>query len=95
MKDAEFQWTPDSQPLADLNLKVQQGEFVMVVGSVGAGKSTFVSAVLGEVNPTKGKVSVYGSIAYVPQQVTTPKANEMNNCKCSILNSSFHNRLGL
>jgi ABC-type bacteriocin/lantibiotic exporter with double-glycine peptidase domain len=34
--------------IKDLNLKIKRGEFVWVIGDVGSGKSTLVSALLGE-----------------------------------------------
>ena len=44
----------------DLNLTVQQGEFVAVVGPSGCGKSTLMRLVTGLQFPTKGQVSVAG-----------------------------------
>lgn len=41
----------------------------MVIGSVGSGKSTVAMSVLGEVDQIKGKRSLIGSVAYVPQEV--------------------------
>ena len=40
----------------------------LVVGSVGAGKSSLLSGFLGEMYKFNGNINVYGSIAYVPQQ---------------------------
>lgn len=34
----------------------------------GAGKSSFLAAVLGELRGTNGRVKIQGSLAYVPQQ---------------------------
>ena len=39
-----------------------------VVGQVGAGKSSLLSALLGDLEKTTGNINIGGSIAYVPQQ---------------------------
>ncbi len=41
---------------------------IAIVGQVGSGKSSLLSALLGDMIKTEGKVNVNGSIAYVPQQ---------------------------
>ena len=40
----------------DVNLTVNQGEFVFVVGSSGSGKSTLLQLMSGEIKPDRGKV---------------------------------------
>uniref|UniRef100_A0A8C6CRZ5 Multidrug resistance-associated protein 4 n=1 Tax=Moschus moschiferus TaxID=68415 RepID=A0A8C6CRZ5_MOSMO len=54
--------------LQGLSFTVRPGELLAVVGPVGAGKSSLLSALLGELPPSQGKVSVHGRIAYVSQQ---------------------------
>ena len=44
--------------LLRINLKVKQGQLVAVVGQVGAGKSSLLSAILGEMEKLQGKVTV-------------------------------------
>ena len=41
---------------------------VAVVGKIGSGKSSLISAILGETVKTKGRFSTYGSISYAAQQ---------------------------
>ncbi len=44
--------------LNNLNLDIEDGEFVFVVGASGSGKSTFIKLLLKELNPTEGKIYV-------------------------------------
>jgi ATP-binding cassette, subfamily C (CFTR/MRP), member 1 len=50
-----------------INLHIQRGSLVAIVGTVGAGKSSILAALLGEMKMAHGSISVCGSIAYVPQ----------------------------
>lgn len=42
--------------LEDINIDIQPGEFVTIVGQSGAGKSTFLKLLIGEEKPTQGEV---------------------------------------
>lgn len=46
--------------VADLNVHIDKGEFVFVIGSTGSGKSTFIKMLYREEKPTKGDVIVGG-----------------------------------
>ena len=46
--------------LNDLSLEIEQGEFVYVIGTTGAGKSTFIKLLYREEKATSGKVEVVG-----------------------------------
>ncbi len=46
--------------LADIDLKVRQGEFCTVVGPSGCGKSTLLRLILGQEAPTSGTLSMDG-----------------------------------
>lgn len=46
--------------LNGLNIKINKGDFVYLVGASGAGKSTFIKLIYREEKPTKGKVYVDG-----------------------------------
>jgi cell division transport system ATP-binding protein len=45
---------------ADINITIDKGEFVFVIGSTGSGKSTFIKMLYREEKPTKGNVIVGG-----------------------------------
>ena len=44
--------------LPSINLKVKPGQLVAIVGQVGAGKSSLLSAMLGEMERVQGNVSI-------------------------------------
>lgn len=69
IRDGEFKWSR-SQPvptLQDINLTVRKGELLAVLGKVGDGKSSLLSAVLGEMVRTDGEAIVKGRTAYFSQ----------------------------
>jgi NitT/TauT family transport system ATP-binding protein len=47
--------------LEDINLKVEEGEFVSIVGTSGCGKSTILNIVAGLMRPDEGHVAVRGN----------------------------------
>lgn len=49
--------------LQDINIKVNRGEVVGIVGFNGAGKSTMLKVISGILKPTHGTVKIHGSIA--------------------------------
>jgi branched-chain amino acid transport system ATP-binding protein len=50
----------ESQVLRDINLSVQKGEVVSIVGRNGAGKTTLLKTIIGLVKPRSGKISFLG-----------------------------------
>ncbi len=52
--------------LEDLNLRVEQGEFVCVVGASGSGKSTLLRLIAGLERPTTGRIEVDGESVVGP-----------------------------
>ncbi|KAM9726615.1 ATP-binding cassette sub-family C member 2 [Menidia menidia] len=78
--DASFSWERDSDPLLkSVSLDVKPGRLVAVVGAVGSGKSSLISALLGEMYSTKGFINIQGSLALVPQQAWIQNATVRDN----------------
>ncbi|XP_032889972.1 canalicular multispecific organic anion transporter 1 [Amblyraja radiata] len=67
--DASFSWDRSGDPtIKDVTLDFKRGSLVAVVGPVGCGKSSLMSAILGEMENITGCVNTKGTFAYVPQQ---------------------------
>uniref|UniRef100_A0A672I7Q8 ATP-binding cassette, sub-family C (CFTR/MRP), member 2 n=1 Tax=Salarias fasciatus TaxID=181472 RepID=A0A672I7Q8_SALFA len=78
--DGTFAWERDAEPLLkNVSLEIKPGQLVAVVGAVGSGKSSLISALLGEMHSTKGFINIQGSIAYVPQQAWIQNATLKDN----------------
>ncbi|CAI2164333.1 9655_t:CDS:10 [Funneliformis geosporum] len=58
--------TPYSH-LRNINLSIPRGKFVAVVGTVGSGKSSLLSALVGEMKKVHGEIEFGGSVGYCPQ----------------------------
>ncbi|KAK3091915.1 hypothetical protein FSP39_023706 [Pinctada imbricata] len=77
---ASFTWEKDAEKtLSNISLEIPEGSLVAVVGSVGSGKSSLLSAILGEMEKLKGSVNVKGSVAYVAQQAWIQNATLQDN----------------
>ncbi|RLN31274.1 hypothetical protein BBI17_009376 [Phytophthora kernoviae] len=68
IQDGTFGWTKDAVLLNHINLTIKKGDLVVVHGSVGSGKSSLCSALLGEMDKLSGSVFVRGRVAYYSQQ---------------------------
>lgn len=54
--------------LSNINLQLEQGDFVTIIGSNGAGKSTLFQTISGAVYPTAGEVILNGlNLTNVPE----------------------------
>lgn len=49
---------PDIGALIDINMKIEQGEFVYIIGQTGSGKSTLLRLITRELLPSRGTVAV-------------------------------------
>lgn len=70
IRDGKFSWNKNDQPsLTDISINIKKSKLVAIVGQVGAGKSSLLSAMLGEMELIEGSVRLYSErMAYVPQQ---------------------------
>ena len=59
-EDVNFHYVPGVEVLQDVNLHIHPGENVALVGSTGAGKSTFVTLIHRFADVTKGKITIDG-----------------------------------
>ena len=68
--------TPPRPVLSDIDLNIEDGEFVCLLGQTGCGKSTLLRLVLGSEHPTQGHILIDGvehhqpdrTRGYVPQK---------------------------
>ncbi|KAG6778677.1 hypothetical protein POTOM_015017 [Populus tomentosa] len=70
IENGNFLWDSklEKPTLSDINLKIQVGSLVAIVGGTGEGKTSLISAMLGELPPMEGaSVVIRGTVAYVPQ----------------------------
>ncbi|KAK2865713.1 hypothetical protein Q7C36_001769 [Tachysurus vachellii] len=80
INNGTFTWGIDSESvLKNVSLDVKPGRLVAVVGAVGSGKSSLISALLGEMHNLSGSVHIKGSVAYVPQQAWIQNATLKDN----------------
>uniref|UniRef100_A0A8C9SGB7 ABC-type glutathione-S-conjugate transporter n=1 Tax=Scleropages formosus TaxID=113540 RepID=A0A8C9SGB7_SCLFO len=80
VENGMFSWSKEGSPcLKRIGVRVPSGSLVAVVGHVGSGKSSLLSAMLGEMEKRSGQISVKGSVAYVPQQAWIQNASLRDN----------------
>src|SRR5690606_32538553 len=60
---------PDSTLFDEVNLKLDRGDRVALVGENGAGKTTLLRLAAGLLEPDRGRVTVTGRAAYLPQHL--------------------------
>ena len=60
LKDVRKEYTKGVAALNGINLKIEKGEFVFIVGDSGSGKSTLIRLIMKEVEPTSGTIIVNG-----------------------------------
>ena len=67
--------------LKDINLTIKKGEFIIIIGEVGSGKSSLLSAILNNMIPLKKETKIYvnGTISYIRQIPWIQNATVKNN----------------
>jgi cell division transport system ATP-binding protein len=60
LENVTKEYTPGIAALSNVNIEIERGEFVFVVGDSGCGKTTLVKLLTKELEPTKGRVVVNG-----------------------------------
>ena len=55
----------EKKALRDLNLKLNDGDFVTVIGSNGAGKSTMLNAIAGNIEVESGRYIITDLISHI------------------------------
>ncbi|CAG5122310.1 unnamed protein product, partial [Candidula unifasciata] len=94
VENGTFEWEEGHPTLSNINLDIEEGELVAVVGAVGSGKSSLLSAILGEMTKVTGTVSVKGSVSYVAQQAWIQNDTLQNNILFSKpLEHSFYSKV--
>ncbi|KAF9973091.1 Multidrug resistance-associated protein 1 [Actinomortierella ambigua] len=83
MEDGEFTWEEhDNDPaLTGINFKAKKGQVIAIIGDVGAGKSSFIAALLGQMRYTGSSpnLKMYGNSSYVPQEAWLINVNLREN----------------
>ncbi|NXG80702.1 MRP1 protein, partial [Baryphthengus martii] len=80
IRNGTFRWSKETSPcLRRIDLTIPQGSLLAVVGQVGAGKSSLLSALLGELEKIDGSVTMKATAAYVPQQAWIQNASVEDN----------------
>jgi zinc transport system ATP-binding protein len=68
LSDVSFAYPGGRRVLRDVDLRIEQGEFVAIAGPNGGGKTTLLRLALGLERPAAGTVRLSGRPAYLPQR---------------------------
>ena len=60
LEDVSKSYSTGAPAIKNISLKIEEGEFVFIVGNSGSGKSTLIKLLLKELEPTSGKIFVNG-----------------------------------
>ncbi|XP_058815258.1 multidrug resistance-associated protein 1 isoform X5 [Topomyia yanbarensis] len=79
IENGVFSWGGEETTLKNVNMKIEKNTLAAIVGTVGSGKSSVLSALLGEMDKISGRVNTVGRIAYVSQQAWIQNATLQDN----------------
>ncbi|MFQ5819271.1 MAG: ABC transporter ATP-binding protein [Candidatus Heimdallarchaeota archaeon] len=65
----EFAYKKNQKVLNDVSFKAKTGEIVGILGENGSGKSTLLKILAGILKEDQGKVQLYGTLGYCPQEI--------------------------
>ena len=60
LRDVTKEYSKGNAALNGVSVKIEQGEFVFIVGDSGSGKSTLIRLIMKELEPTEGTIIVNG-----------------------------------
>ncbi|XP_031366804.1 multidrug resistance-associated protein 4-like isoform X3 [Apis dorsata] len=81
MKNITASWTENTiaNTLHDINVEIESGKLYAIVGSVGAGKSSFLQLILRELQQSQGEIRINGTVSYVSQEAWLFSGTVRNN----------------
>jgi ABC-type bacteriocin/lantibiotic exporter with double-glycine peptidase domain len=70
----KFEESSEALSLKNINLNINKGDMIGIIGKSGSGKTTLINILLGLLKPTKGEVIYYANpdtfnIGHVPQDI--------------------------
>ncbi|MEI7985089.1 MAG: ATP-binding cassette domain-containing protein [Armatimonadota bacterium] len=72
-KDVSVSYRKQSEAVAKINLTIDEGEFVFLVGKTGAGKSTLLKLISREISPQSGTVVIDGKVISEQFSIAIPR----------------------
>ncbi len=60
--DIQFKYSDEKIIFENINFKIKKGQKISIIGETGSGKTTLIDLISGLIKPTKGKITVDGSI---------------------------------
>lgn len=64
IKDLNFSYSSSNKVLSNLNLRINKGDFILILGRSGCGKSTLINVLLGFLKPQNGNILCDGKEIY-------------------------------